>query len=40
MQKEFLTVKEFYREKEEYIGKTVKVAGWIRTLRLQKLSDL
>ena len=36
MQKEFLTVKELYRQKEEYIGKTVKVAGWIRTSRLSK----
>ena len=36
MQKEFLTVKELYRQKEEYIGKTVKVAGWIRTSRISK----
>ena len=36
MKKEFLTVKELYRQKEEYIGKTVKVAGWIRTSRLSK----
>ena len=36
MQKEFLTVKELYRQKEESIGKTVKVAGWIRTSRLSK----
>ena len=36
MQKEFLTVKELYRQKEEYIGKTVKVAGWIRTSRASK----
>ena len=36
MQKEFLTVKELYRNKEEYIGKTVKVAGWIRTSRNSK----
>ena len=36
MQQEFLTVKELYRQKEEYIGKTVKVAGWIRTSRASK----
>ena len=30
MQKEFLTVKDLYRQKEDYIGKSVKVAGWIR----------
>ncbi|HAU4830371.1 TPA: asparagine--tRNA ligase [Clostridioides difficile] len=36
MQKEFITVKELYREKEHYIGKTVKVAGWIRTSRVSK----
>ena len=36
MQKEFITVKELYREKEQYIGKTVKVAGWIRTSRVSK----
>ena len=36
MQKDFLTVKELYRNKEEYIGKTVKVAGRIRTTRSSK----
>lgn len=36
MQKEFITVKELYRGKEQYIGKTVKVAGWIRTSRVSK----
>jgi len=36
MQQEFLTVKELYRSKEEYVGKTVKVAGWIRTSRTSK----
>ena len=36
MQKEFLTVKELYRQKEEYIGKSVKIAGWIRTSRISK----
>lgn len=36
MQKEFLTVRELYKNKESYIGKTVKVAGWIRTSRDSK----
>ena len=36
MQKEFLTVKDLYRQKEDYIGKSVKVAGWIRTSRISK----
>ena len=36
MQKQFVTIKELYRNKEEYIGKTVKVAGWIRTSRASK----
>ena len=36
MQKEFLTVRELYKNKEAYIGKTVKVAGWIRTSRDSK----
>lgn len=36
MQEQFLTVKELYRQKEEYIGKTVKLAGWIRTSRTSK----
>ncbi len=36
MQQEFLTVKELYRNQEEYVGKTVKVAGWIRTSRDSK----
>lgn len=36
MQKEFIIVKDLYKSKEEYIGKTVKVAGWIRTSRSSK----
>ncbi|SCH41649.1 MULTISPECIES: asparagine--tRNA ligase [unclassified Romboutsia] len=36
MQKQFVTVKELYRNQNEYIGKTVKVAGWIRTSRGSK----
>ena len=36
MQKQFITVKELYRNQEEYIGKTVKLAGWIRTSRGSK----
>lgn len=36
MQKEFVTIKELYKQKENYIGKTVKVAGWIRTCRDSK----
>jgi asparaginyl-tRNA synthetase len=36
MQKDFITVKELYRDKEQYIGKDVTVAGWIRTSRGSK----
>lgn len=36
MQKEFLEVKNLYRDKEEYVGKTVRVAGWMRTSRISK----
>lgn len=36
MQKEFLEVKTLYRNSEEFIGKTVHVAGWIRTSRISK----
>ncbi|WP_455542234.1 asparagine--tRNA ligase [Intestinibacter sp.] len=36
MQKEFIEIKELYKNKEEYIDKTVKVAGWIRTSRMSK----
>ncbi len=36
MQKQFLEIKELYRNKEQYIDKDVKVAGWIRTSRLSK----
>ena len=36
MQREFITIKELYKEKESYIGKKVKVAGWIRTSRDSK----
>ena len=36
MQKEFIEIKQLYRNKEHYIDKTVKVAGWIRTSRMSK----
>ncbi len=36
MQKEFLEVKSLYRESEKYLGKKVRVAGWIRTSRISK----
>ena len=36
MQKDFMEMKDLYRNKEEYIDKDVKVAGWIRTSRLSK----
>ena len=36
MQKEFLEIKDLYRNKEEYIDKDVKIAGWIRTSRVSK----
>ena len=36
MQKEFIEIKQLYRNKDEYIDKKVKVAGWIRTSRMSK----
>ncbi len=36
MQKEFIEIKKLYRESEQYIGKKVKIAGWIRTSRISK----
>ncbi|WP_347161401.1 asparagine--tRNA ligase [Peptostreptococcus anaerobius] len=36
MQKDFLEVKSLYRKSEEYVGKKVCVAGWIRTDRISK----
>ena len=36
MQKDFMEIKDLYRNKEEYIDKEVKVAGRIRTSRLSK----
>ena len=36
MQKEFIEIKQLYRNKEQYTDKTVKVAGWIRTSRMSK----
>ena len=36
MQKEFIEIKQLYKNKEQYIDKTVKVAGWIRTSRMSK----
>ena len=35
MQKDFMEIKDLYRNKEEYIDKDVKVAGWIRTSRFK-----
>lgn len=36
MQKSFLEVKTLYRNSKNYIGKKVRVAGWIRTSRISK----
>ncbi|WP_101772815.1 asparagine--tRNA ligase [Peptostreptococcus faecalis] len=36
MNKQFTEVKTLYRKKEDYLEKTVKVAGWIRTSRISK----
>ena len=36
MQKEFIEIKQLYRNKDEYIDKKFKVAGWIRTSRMSK----
>ena len=36
MQEEFIEIKQLYRNKDEYIDKKVKVAGWIRTSRMSK----
>ncbi|MCC3869973.1 asparagine--tRNA ligase [Terrisporobacter mayombei] len=36
MQKNFIEIKNLYRDKEQYIDKDVKVAGWIRTSRVSK----
>lgn len=36
MQKDFLEVKSLYRKSEEYAGKKVCIAGWIRTARISK----
>ena len=36
MQKEFIEIKQLYINKDEYIDKKVKVAGWIRTSRMSK----
>ncbi|MDY2794027.1 MAG: asparagine--tRNA ligase [Peptostreptococcus porci] len=36
MQKKFLEVKSLYRNSDEYLGKSVSVAGWIRTSRISK----
>ncbi|MEW9078349.1 asparagine--tRNA ligase [Terrisporobacter glycolicus] len=36
MQKNFIEIKDLYRDKEQYIEKDVKIAGWIRTSRISK----
>ncbi|MCC3865993.1 asparagine--tRNA ligase [Terrisporobacter petrolearius] len=36
MQKNFIEIKDLYRDKEQYIDKNVKIAGWIRTSRISK----
>ncbi len=36
MQRDFIEIRDLYKEKENYIGKNVKIAGWIRTSRDSK----
>lgn len=36
MQRNFIEIKDLYRDKEQYIDKDVKIAGWIRTSRISK----
>lgn len=36
MQKNFIEIKDLYRDKDQYIEKDVKIAGWIRTSRISK----
>ena len=33
---EFVTVRELYRNREEYMGKEVTVGGWLRSIRDSK----
>jgi asparaginyl-tRNA synthetase len=33
---ELITIRELYREKEKYIGKTITVGGWVRSIRDSK----
>ena len=32
----YITIKEIYRQTENYLGRTVKLAGWVRTVRASK----
>ena len=36
MDVKFTTVKEIYRDREAYIGKTITVGGWVRSIRASK----
>ena len=36
MDTKFVTVKELYRNREEYIGKQITVGGWVRSIRDSK----
>ena len=33
---DLVTVKELYGKREEYIGKTISVGGWVRSIRDSK----
>lgn len=33
---ELTTIRELYRAKEDYIGKTIQVGGWVRSIRDSK----
>ena len=36
MDVKFTTVKEIYKDREAYIGKTITVGGWVRSIRASK----
>ena len=33
---ELITVKELYKNKEQYLGKEVRIGGWVRSIRDSK----
>ena len=37
---QLITIRELFKNRDEYIGKVIKVGGWVRSIRDSKPLDL